>query len=88
MTKLALSVAAMLLASSAAFAGGSDHFDPNIVNQPAAPVDKSYTASIPATGSRTGVDNTGVDTRVVTGSGHTGVKDIIAQHDRDDIWGR
>jgi len=83
MTKLALSVAAMLLASSAAFAGGSDHFDPNIVNQPAAPVDKSYTASIPATGSRTGVD-----TRVVTGSGHTGVKDIIAQHDRDDIWGR
>jgi hypothetical protein len=47
MTKLALSVAAMLLASSAAFAG-SDH-GANNSNQPVASVDTNATASIPYT---------------------------------------
>ena len=46
MTKLALSVAAMVLASSAAFAG-SDHFGAD--NQPVASVDTNATASIPYT---------------------------------------
>ncbi|ESZ10079.1 DUF680 domain-containing protein [Mesorhizobium sp. M1060] len=44
MTKLALSVAAMLLASTAAFAG-SDHGGNNS-NQPVATVDTNATASI------------------------------------------
>jgi len=48
MTKLALGVAAMLLASSAAFAG-SDHFGGNTGNQPVASVDTNATASIPYT---------------------------------------
>ncbi|MGX5850283.1 DUF680 domain-containing protein [Mesorhizobium sp. PL10] len=52
MTKLAFSVAAMLLASSAAFAG-SDHFT-NKANQPA--VDTNATASIPYTAHQDGVD--------------------------------
>ncbi|QKC82795.1 DUF680 domain-containing protein [Mesorhizobium sp. NZP2077] len=43
MTKLALGVAAMLLASSAAFAG-SDHFGAE--NQPVASVDSNATASL------------------------------------------
>ncbi|RUZ59853.1 DUF680 domain-containing protein, partial [Mesorhizobium sp. M7A.F.Ca.US.003.02.2.1] len=47
MTKLALSVAAMLLASSAVFAG-SDH-GANNSNQPATSVDTNATASIPST---------------------------------------
>ena len=45
MTKLALSVAAMVLASSSAFAG-SDHFGDRPVNPTAAAIDNSYTASI------------------------------------------
>ena len=45
MTKLALSVAAMLLASSAAFAG-SDHFGIRAANPAAAGIDNTYTASI------------------------------------------
>lgn len=45
MTKLALSVAAMVLASSAAFAG-SDHFGADNANPTAATIDNSYTASI------------------------------------------
>ncbi|KAA3447837.1 hypothetical protein C7I87_24940 [Mesorhizobium sp. SARCC-RB16n] len=44
MTKLALSVAAMLLASSSAFAG-SDHFDTRATDQTRATVDNTYTAS-------------------------------------------
>jgi hypothetical protein len=58
MTKLAFSVAAMLLASSAAFAG-SDHFGDNS-NRPA--VDTDATASIK------------VDTKVKTGPANYSVK--------------
>ena len=79
MTKLAFSVAAMLLASSAAFAG-SDHFT-NKANQPA--VDTNATASIPYT-----AHQDGVDTKVTTGPNQGSVQDIIAQHNRDSIWGR
>lgn len=75
MTKLALSVAAMLLASSAAFAG-SDHFAGG--NQPS--VDTAVTASIPYTAPQNGVGTTGAD----QGS----VQDIVAQHEGDRIWGR
>ncbi|MBN9217721.1 MAG: DUF680 domain-containing protein [Mesorhizobium sp.] len=48
MTKLALGVAAMLLASSSAFAG-SDHFNAGPGSQPVANVDSTATASIPYT---------------------------------------
>jgi len=61
MTKLALSVAAMLLASSAAFAG-SDHFS-NKASQPA--VDTNATASI---------SSSNVDTKVKTGAANYSVK--------------
>ncbi|MBZ9707675.1 DUF680 domain-containing protein [Mesorhizobium sp. B3-2-1] len=44
MTKLALSVAAMLLASSFAFAG-SDHFGTSAADQTLTTVDNTYTAS-------------------------------------------
>ena len=60
MTKLAFSVAAMLLASSAAFAG-SDHFS-DTANQPA--VDTNATASI----------QNKVDTKVKTGPANYSVK--------------
>ncbi|MBA1144197.1 DUF680 domain-containing protein [Mesorhizobium neociceri] len=80
MTKLAFSVAAMLLASSAAFAG-SDHFGTNNANQPA--VDTNATASIPYT-----AQQDGVDTKVTTGPKQGSVQDIIDQHNRDGIWGR
>ena len=78
MTKLALSVAAMLLASSAAFAG-SDHFEG--INQPS--VDTTVTASIPYTAARTGAD-----TKMTAGQDQGSVQDIIAQHNRDSLWGR
>ncbi|PZV40462.1 DUF680 domain-containing protein [Mesorhizobium kowhaii] len=81
MTKLALSVAAMLLASSAAFAG-SDH-GANNSNQPVATVDTNATASIPYT-SRQG----GVDTKVTTGPSQGSVQDIITRHNNDGLWGR
>ena len=50
MTKIALTAAALLVATSGAFAG-SDHFDPNNANQPAVTqssdnVDRTVTASI------------------------------------------
>ncbi|TPN79521.1 DUF680 domain-containing protein [Mesorhizobium sp. CU2] len=45
MTKIALTAAALLVATGAAFAG-SDHYDPSNNNQPAASVDTSFTASI------------------------------------------
>lgn len=79
MTKLAFSVGAMLLASSAAFAG-SDHFT-NKANQPA--VDTNATASIPYT-----AHQDGVDAKVTTGPNQDSVQDIIARHNRDSIWGR
>ena len=60
MTKLAFSVAAMLLASSAAFAG-SDHFS-DTTSQPA--VDTNATASI----------HNKVDTKVKTGAANYSVK--------------
>jgi hypothetical protein len=79
MTKLAFSVAAMLLASSAAFAG-SDHFS-NKANQPS--VDTNATASIPYA-----APQDGVDAKVTTGPNQGSVQDIIARHNRDSIWGR
>ncbi|QKD02812.1 DUF680 domain-containing protein [Mesorhizobium loti] len=78
MTKLALSVAAMLLASSAAFAG-SDHFEG--INQPS--VDTNVTASISYT-----APQNGANTKVTAGADQTSVQDIIAQHNRDSLWGR
>jgi hypothetical protein len=45
MTKIALTAAALLVATGAAFAG-SDHYNPNEANRPAASVDTSFTASI------------------------------------------
>jgi hypothetical protein len=50
MKKIALTAAAFLVATGAAFAG-SDHFDPNSTSQqqPAAKVDSSYTSSIQLT---------------------------------------
>jgi hypothetical protein len=45
MTKIALTAAALLVATGAAFAG-SDHYNPNEANRPAASVDTSVTASI------------------------------------------
>ena len=82
MTKLALGVAAMLLASSAAFAG-SDRFGGNSGNQPVASVDTNATASIPYT-----AQQNGVDAKVTTGPSQGSVQDIIDQHNRDSIWGR
>jgi hypothetical protein len=81
MTKLALSVAAMLLASSAAFAG-SDH-GANNSNQPVATVDTNATASIPYTPRQDGVD-----TKVTTGPSQGSVQDIITRHNNDGLWGR
>ncbi|MFA6157403.1 DUF680 domain-containing protein [Mesorhizobium sp.] len=80
MNKLALSVAAMLLASSAAFAG-SDHYGADNANQPA--VDTNATASIPYT-----AQQNGVDAKVTTGPSQVSVQDIIAEHNRDSNWGR
>ncbi|RRH90961.1 DUF680 domain-containing protein [Mesorhizobium tamadayense] len=45
MKKIALTAAAILVATSSAFAG-SDHYGSNNANQPVANVDNSYTASI------------------------------------------
>ncbi|QKC89548.1 DUF680 domain-containing protein [Mesorhizobium sp. NZP2234] len=78
MTKLALSVAAMLLASNAAFAG-SDHFEGG--NQPS--VDTAVTASISDTAPRNGAD-----AQLRTEQDQTSVQDIVARHDRDSLWGR
>lgn len=64
MTKLALSVAAMMLASSTAFAG-SDH-GANNSNQPLAAVDGTVTASIPYKARQNKVD-----TKVKTGPSQT-----------------
>ena len=44
MTKIALTAAAILVATGAAFANGSDHY--GSANQPATTVDSSFTASI------------------------------------------
>ncbi|QPC91949.1 DUF680 domain-containing protein [Mesorhizobium sp. INR15] len=45
MKNLALTAAAILIATSGAFAG-SDHFDPDNTSQTTATVDHTYTASI------------------------------------------
>ncbi|QPC93844.1 DUF680 domain-containing protein [Mesorhizobium sp. INR15] len=45
MTKIALTAAAILVATGTAFAG-SDNFGSNNANQPVANIDHSYTASI------------------------------------------
>ncbi|MER8372571.1 DUF680 domain-containing protein [Mesorhizobium sp. M1409] len=45
MKKIILTAAAVLAISGSAFANGSDHYGSNGANQPAAAVDKSYTAS-------------------------------------------
>lgn len=77
MTKLALSVAAMLLASA-----GSDHGGNNS-NQPVATVDTNATASISPSPRQAGVD-----TMVTTGPRQGSVQDIITRHNNDGIWGR
>jgi uncharacterized protein DUF680 len=46
MTKIALTAAAILVATGSAFAAGSDHYGSNNANQPAASVDSTVTASI------------------------------------------
>ncbi|MBZ9701845.1 MULTISPECIES: DUF680 domain-containing protein [unclassified Mesorhizobium] len=81
MTKLALSVAAMMLASSAAFAG-SDH-GANNANQPVAPVDTNATGSIAYT-----ARPNGADTKIKTGPSQGSVQDIITRHNNDSLWGR
>ena len=63
MKNLALTAAAILLATTGAFAG-SDHF--NADNQPVAAVDGNATASIPYT-----VRQHKVDTKMTTGSSQT-----------------
>ncbi|ESY81565.1 DUF680 domain-containing protein [Mesorhizobium australicum] len=80
MTKLALSVAAMLLASTSAFAG-SDHFGADNVNQPGAAVDTNATASIPYT-----ARPHGVDTKVTTGPSRPATKSD-AKEPGQGIWG-
>ncbi|MBZ9797636.1 DUF680 domain-containing protein [Mesorhizobium sp. ES1-4] len=80
MTKLALSVAAMLLASSSAFAG-SDHFGANTADQTRATVDTNATASIPYT-----ARPDGVDTKVRTGPSRPATKPD-ADEPGQGIWG-
>lgn len=80
MTKLALSVAAMLLASSAAFAG-SDH-GANNANSPVASVDTNATASIPYI-----APTDGVDTKVTTGPRHPTMQSNASEPGQG-IWGR
>ena len=48
MTKIALTAAAILVATGTAFANGSDHYGSN--DKPATTVDSSYTASIQKSG--------------------------------------
>lgn len=80
MTKLALSVAAMLLASSAAFAG-SDHFSAENANWPGASVDSNATASIPYA-----AHQNGVDTKAKTGPSRPATK-TDADEPGQGIWG-
>ncbi|WP_027062537.1 DUF680 domain-containing protein [Mesorhizobium loti] len=84
MTKLALSVAAMLLAASSAFAG-SDH-GANNSNQPVASVDTAATASTPNTARPNTARQDAVDT--TTGTNPASVQDIINRHNNDGLWGR
>ncbi|MER8390080.1 DUF680 domain-containing protein [Mesorhizobium sp. M0166] len=84
MNRITFAALSMLLVTGTAFAG-SDHYGSNSANQPAATVDHSYTASIQA--SDIGRQN-GVDTKVTTGPSQMTVQDVIAQHNRDGIWGR
>lgn len=80
MTKLALSVAAMMLASSAAFAG-SDH-GANNSNQPFGAVDATATASIPYT-----ARPHKVDTKLTTGPSQTAPQTTAPQTDAGDFLG-
>jgi len=67
MTKIALTAAALLVATGAAFAG-SDHYGSANANQPAASVDTSFTASIKS--------DANVQKPVVTGANH----DLFGNH--------
>ncbi|MER8367070.1 DUF680 domain-containing protein [Mesorhizobium sp. M0991] len=77
MTKIALTAAAILVATGTAFAG-SDHYGSDNVNQPAAPaanVDNTLTGSI----------------RKPVASEHTGAKttsESVAPESGQGIWGR
>ncbi|WP_217576605.1 DUF680 domain-containing protein [Mesorhizobium sp. GbtcB19] len=62
MTKIALTAAALLVATGAAFAG-SDHYGSANANQPAASVDTSFTGSIKKS-------DAGAQKPVVTGADH------------------
>jgi hypothetical protein len=65
MKNLALTAAAILLATTSAFAG-SDHFNADTANQTVATVDTNATASIPYTARQNKVD-----TKVTTGASQT-----------------
>jgi hypothetical protein len=67
MTKIALTAAALLVATGAAFAG-SDHYGSANANQPAASVDTSFTASIKS--------DANAQQPVVTGANH----DLFGNH--------
>ncbi|MGX8008542.1 DUF680 domain-containing protein [Mesorhizobium sp. ORM8.1] len=67
MTKIALTAAALLVATGAAFAG-SDHYGSANANQPAASVDTSFTASIKS--------DANAPKPVVTGANH----DLFGNH--------
>ena len=69
MTKIALTAAAILVATSSAFAAGSDHYGSNNANQPAASVDSTVTASIKKS-------DASVQTPVVQGSD----RDLFGHH--------
>ncbi|WP_192364807.1 DUF680 domain-containing protein [Mesorhizobium mediterraneum] len=89
MTKIALTAAAILIATGSAFAG-SDHYGSDGVNQPAAPVgnapvgniDSTFTGSIrkllPA-------EHNAVNTNATTQSGTT--EPVVPQSGRGN-WGR
>jgi hypothetical protein len=91
MTKIALTAAALLVATGTAFAG-SDHYGSDGVNQPAAPVaagprtniDNTFTGSIlkPFTTGHSAVD-TGARTRYVPGATQSGPAES-----GQGIWGR
>ncbi|MER9236179.1 DUF680 domain-containing protein [Mesorhizobium sp. M0622] len=85
MTKIALTVAAIILIATGSAFAGSDHYGSDGVNQPAAPVgnvDNAFTGSIrkPLT-----AEHNAVDTRATTQSGTA--QSVVPQSGRGN-WGR
>ncbi|RWC25871.1 MAG: DUF680 domain-containing protein [Mesorhizobium sp.] len=89
MTKIALTAAAILIATGSAFAG-SDHYGSDGVNQPAAPagnapvgnVDNTFTGSI---GKLLPTEHNAVNTNVARESGTA--QSVVPQSGRGN-WGR